>query len=54
MNLRAAGFRIGQVPDMIAGQAFVERLGLPGTNVGMHKISILDRILQQYPGPVEP
>ena len=54
MNVRAAGFRIGQVPDMVAGQAFVEQLGLPGTNVGMHRIGVRRQIKEQYPGPVSP
>jgi hypothetical protein len=52
MALRAAGMRIGQVPGMVAGHALLERLGAQGTNVGMHQISIRQRIKHQYPGPV--
>lgn len=51
MALRAAGFRIGQVPGLTAGHALVEHLGASGTNVGMHRISIREQIKRQYPGP---
>lgn len=50
MNLRQAGFRIGQVEGMTAGHAKVDTMGAAGTNIGWHTISIRSEILKQYPG----
>jgi hypothetical protein len=50
MELRQAGFRIGQVKGMTAEHARLESLGAQGTNHGCHTISIRTEILRQYPG----
>jgi hypothetical protein len=49
----AAGLQIGQVPDLIAGHARLEEPGKLGTNMGAHRIKVLERITRQYsePGP---
>ena len=48
---RAAGFRIGQVPGVIARHARIEALGAEGTNCGTHRIAIRERIERPWPGP---
>jgi hypothetical protein len=51
MSARAAGFRIGQVPGMIAGHALLREPGALGSNHGTHAIDIRTRITTPYPGP---
>ena len=51
MDARAAGFRIGQVPGMVAGHALLREAGTQGSNHGTHTIDVRTRITGQYPGP---
>ena len=49
MNVRSAGFRIGQVRGMTAEHGRLVSMGKSDSNIGWHTMAYSDRILRQQP-----